>query len=532
MALAIMIQGTMSNVGKSLIAAGLCRIFKQDGYRVAPFKSQNMALNSYITDEGLEMGRAQVVQAEACGIRPRVSMNPILLKPTTDMGSQVIVRGEIVGDMHAVDYFRRKKEYIPVIRECYQELANEYDIIVIEGAGSPAELNLKQDDIVNMGMAELADAPVLLVGDIDRGGVFAQLIGTVMLLEPREQDRIKGLIINKFRGDRDILTPGLDMLTERCGKPVFGVVPYMTGLDIEDEDSLAGRLSVKAGGAEGTVDIVVIRLPKISNFTDFQALALEDRLSVRYVGRADELGHPDMIILPGTKSTSADMLWMRTVGLEAEIIRLAHEGTIIFGICGGYQMLGREIIEQEDTRQMVRGMNLLPVVTYFKPEKTRAKVTGSVEKLNGVLSALSGRHISGYEIHMGQSEPVEPLGDQGKCSYFSSVELLKEAGHGVDRQRKEGCCADNVFGTYLHGIFDGEDFRQGIAGILCERKGIARLTAGKTVSGVQDMQNMQDVQGVAPTLSYAEYKERQINALAAALRDSLDMKAIYAVLGI
>lgn len=515
MAHAIMIQGTMSNVGKSLITAGLCRIFKQDGYRVAPFKSQNMALNSYITDEGLEMGRAQVVQAEACGIRPRVCMNPILLKPTTDMGSQVIVRGEVVGDMHAVDYFRRKREYIPIIRECYQELADEHDIIVIEGAGSPAELNLKQDDIVNMGMAELADASVLLVGDIDRGGVFAQLIGTVMLLEPKEQARIRGLIINKFRGDRSILAPGLDMLTERCGKPVFGVVPYMAGLDIEDEDSLAGRLSVKAGCDERAVDIAVIRLPKISNFTDFQPLALEEQLCLRYVERADELGHPDMVILPGTKSTVDDMLWLRAVGLETEIIRLAHAGTIVFGICGGYQMLGREIVEGEDMRQTVRGMNLLPVVTQFRQKKTRTRVTGTVEKLSGVLHALSGRHISGYEIHMGQSEPVPTVRYGKESGYFSSVEW-QDVKHHADGRWREGCCADNVFGTYLHGIFDEGDFRQGIADLLCERKGIRRVSAQAADSGV----------------SYAEYKEQQFNALATTLRDSIDMKAVYAVLGI
>ena len=280
MARSIMIQGTMSNVGKSLIAAGLCRIFKQDGYRVAPFKSQNMALNSFITKENLEMGRAQVVQAQACGIEPLVCMNPILLKPTTDMGSQVIVNGEVVGNMHAMDYFRRKREYIPVIRKAYEELASQYDIIVIEGAGSPAEINLKADDIVNMGMAEIADAPVLLVGDIDRGGVFAQLIGTVMLLEKKEQERVKGLVINKFRGDKRILDPGLSMITAKCGKEILGVVPYME-VDIEEEDSLAESLEQK--NVRGCVDVAVIRLPKISNFTDFQALGAEADVSVRYV---------------------------------------------------------------------------------------------------------------------------------------------------------------------------------------------------------------------------------------------------------
>ena len=354
MAKAIMIQGTMSNAGKSLIAAGLCRVFKQDGYRVAPFKSQNMALNSYITKENLEMGRAQVVQAEAAGIEPEVAMNPILLKPTTDMGSQVIVCGEVVGNMRAMDYFKKKREYIPVIRAAYDKLAAEYDIIVIEGAGSPAEINLKQDDIVNMGMAKMADAPVLLVGDIDRGGVFAQLVGTVMLLEPEEQDRIAGLIINKFRGDAEILKPGLSMLTERCGKEVLGVVPYVD-IDIEEEDSLAQSLSRKNYG-QG-IDVAVIRLPKVSNFTDFQALSLEPALSVRYVEKRSELGNPDVIILPGTKNTIQDMIWLRESGLEAAILRLVGSGTedaqpqlvpLLVGICGGYQMLGNTITDDSE----------------------------------------------------------------------------------------------------------------------------------------------------------------------------------------
>lgn len=298
MAKSIMIQGTMSNAGKSLIAAGLCRIFKQDGYKVAPFKSQNMALNSYVTSEGLEMGRAQVVQAMAAGVEPSVRMNPILLKPTTDMGSQVIVQGQVVGNMRAMDYFAKKKEYIPVIRESYEQLAADHDIIVIEGAGSPAEINLKQDDIVNMGMAKIADAPVLLVGDIDRGGVFAQLIGTVMLLEPEEQARIKGLIVNKFRGDKKILDPGITMLEERAGKPVLGVVPY-ADVDIEDEDSLASSLEETHIQAE--IDVAVIRFPRISNFTDMQALSMERDVSVRYVTKPSELGEPDVILLPGTK---------------------------------------------------------------------------------------------------------------------------------------------------------------------------------------------------------------------------------------
>lgn len=385
MAKSIMIQGTMSNAGKSLIAAGLCRIFKQDGYKVAPFKSQNMALNSYVTSEGLEMGRAQVVQAMAAGVEPSVRMNPILLKPTTDMGSQVIVQGQVVGNMRAMDYFAKKKEYIPVIRESYEQLAADHDIIVIEGAGSPAEINLKQDDIVNMGMAKIADAPVLLVGDIDRGGVFAQLIGTVMLLEPEEQDRIKGLIVNKFRGDKKILDPGITMLEERAGKPVLGVVPY-ADVDIEDEDSLASSLEETHIQAE--IDVAVIRFPRISNFTDMQALSMERDVSVRYVTKPSELGEPDVILLPGTKNTIQDLLWLRESGLEAKITRLAKKGTIVFGICGGYQMLGESLmdpLQMESALGSVRGMGLLPVTTVFEEENNWRTAHTGLECWKGIL---------------------------------------------------------------------------------------------------------------------------------------------------
>ena len=303
MAWKIMIQGTMSNAGKSLLCAGLCRIFKQDGYKVAPFKSQNMALNSFITDKGLEMGRAQVVQAEAAGIEPEVSMNPILLKPTNDVGSQVIVNGEVLGNMSARDYFKYKKELIPDVMKAFHKLEENYDIIVIEGAGSPAEINLKENDIVNMGLAKMVDAPVLLVGDIDRGGVFAQLLGTLLLLEEDEKERVKGLIINKFRGDKTILDPGIEMLEEKGNVPVIGVTPYLH-VEIEDEDSLTERFTSKKSG--GLLDIAVIRTPRISNFTDFMVLENIPEVSLRYVKNVSEFGTPDMIILPGTKNTMGD----------------------------------------------------------------------------------------------------------------------------------------------------------------------------------------------------------------------------------
>ena len=317
MAMNIMIQGTMSNAGKSLLAAGLCRVLKQDGYRVAPFKSQNMALNSFITKDGGEMGRAQVVQAEAAGIEPDTRMNPILLKPTTDVGSQVIVNGQVRGNMQAMEYFRRKRDYIPAVLEAYNSLNSEYDVIVIEGAGSPAEINLKQDDIVNMGLAKLVDAPVLLVGDIDRGGVFAQLYGTVALLEEDERRRIKGVVVNKFRGDRAILEPGLKTLEQLCGIPVAGVIPY-THIDIDDEDSLTERFD--RSKERKLLDIAVIRVPRISNFTDFSPFEHYENVSLRYVDQVSDLHQPDMILLPGTKSTIADLRWLRQSGLEAAIL--------------------------------------------------------------------------------------------------------------------------------------------------------------------------------------------------------------------
>ena len=332
MAWKIMIQGTMSNAGKSLLCAGLCRIFKQDGYKVAPFKSQNMALNSFITDKGLEMGRAQVVQAEAAGIEPEVSMNPILLKPTNDVGSQVIVNGEVLGNMSARDYFKYKKELIPDVMKAFHKLEENYDIIVIEGAGSPAEINLKENDIVNMGLAKMVDAPVLLVGDIDRGGVFAQLLGTLLLLEEDEKERVKGLIINKFRGDKTILDPGIEMLEEKGNVPVIGVTPYLH-VEIEDEDSLTERFTSKKSG--GLLDIAVIRTPRISNFTDFMVLENIPEVSLRYVKNVSEFGTPDMIILPGTKNTMGDLKWIRESGLEACILKASASGTPVWGICGG-----------------------------------------------------------------------------------------------------------------------------------------------------------------------------------------------------
>ena len=408
MARSIMIQGTMSNAGKSLIAAGLCRIFAQDGYKTAPFKSQNMALNSFITEDGLEMGRAQVVQAEAAGVKPSADMNPILLKPTTDVGSQVIVNGVSIGNMRAKDYFAYKKQLIPQIMEAYKRLDEAYDVIVIEGAGSPAEINLKSDDIVNMGLAAMVDAPVLLAGDIDRGGVFAQLYGTVELLEPEERNRIKGLIINKFRGDKSILEPGLRQLEDLCKIPVAGVVPYMN-VDIEDEDSLSSKLGNTR--QKGCIDIAVIRFPKISNFTDMDVFERMDEVSVRYVSKPSELKTPDMVILPGTKNTIDDLLWMRQNGLEAAILKLAARQVPVWGICGGFQMMGEWLVDEHaiesSHKGKIHGMGLFPVETEFEEEKVRTQTEGRFGELYGCFRELSGKRLTGYEIHMGRTKSRE-----------------------------------------------------------------------------------------------------------------------------
>ncbi len=499
MAKAIMVQGTMSNAGKSLLAAGLCRIFHQDGYKVAPFKSQNMALNSFITEEGLEMGRAQVMQAEAAGIKPSVLMNPILLKPTNDVGSQVIVNGEVLGTMSARDYFAYKTKLIPDIMKAYNKLAEENDIIVIEGAGSPAEINLKQEDIVNMGMAKMAKAPVLLVGDIDRGGVFAQLIGTVMLLEEDEKAMVKGLVINKFRGDKTILDPGVEMLEEKSGIPVVGVAPYLN-IQVEDEDSLTERFNQH--GEIGVIDLAVIRVPRISNFTDFNPFESMPGVTVRYVKSAAELGDPDMILLPGTKNTMEDLLWMRENGLEALILKAAANGKVVFGICGGYQMLGETLSDPEHVEAggTIRGMGLLPMDTVFAEGKTRTRVNGTFGQVGGVLDSLSDVELSGYEIHMG----VSTLKD-GVASMTHIEDFVKK-----DGTKADGAQHGNVYGTYVHGVFDKEEVAKAVIRGIGKQKGI-------------DTENITGV-------DFQAFKETQYDILAAELRRHLDMEKIYEIL--
>jgi len=484
-----MVQGTMSGAGKSLLVTALCRIFSQDGFRVTPFKSQNMALNSYITADGLEMGRAQVAQAWACGKEPDVRMNPILLKPSSDTGSQVIVNGRVRGQYPAVEYFKMKKSLVPEIMAAFGSLAAENDILVLEGAGSPAEINLKKDDIVNMGLAELTDSPVLLVGDIDRGGVFAQLYGTVALLEEAERARIAGMVINKFRGDPALLAPGPQMLEEMTGIPVMGVVPYVP-VEIDDEDSLAPRLGRYE--ARRPIDIAVVRLPRISNFTDFAPLELHPSLGVRYVDSPARLGEPDLLILPGTKSTLQDLLWLRQNGLEMRIKKLAAGGTPVLGVCGGFQMLGEKLADPEGAEGggELMGMGLLPCSTVFSKEKALTRVKGQVE-----AAPFAGAALEGYEIHMGRT------GTAGAAPFC----ILSDG-------RPDGAVQGNVFGTYLHGLFDTGELTERLAAWLLARKGLAP-------------------DNIHPE-THREHQERQFDILAGAVRRSLDMEAVYRAMGL
>ena len=492
MAKSIMVQGTTSNAGKSFLAAALCRIFKQDGHSVAPFKSQNMALNSFITADGLEMGRAQVMQAEAAGIAPTVEMNPILLKPTNDTGSQVIVNGEVRGVMSARDYFAFKKNLVPDVMKAYNALADSHDIIVLEGAGSPAEINLKQEDIVNMGMARMAGAPVLLCADIDKGGVFASLYGTVALLEPEERARVKGLIINNFRGDKTILDPGVEMLEQLTGIPVVGVVPHLQ-VDLDDEDSLTERFD--RSGGKGLVDIAVVRLPRISNFTDFNALSRLPEVSLRYVKSASQLGSPDVVILPGTKNTMEDLRWLRQSGMETAILKHAAAGGAVVGICGGYQMLCRSISDPDGVEAggLMRGIGLLEAETVFLGEKERTRVSGRMENARGIFRELNGACFAGYEIHM------------GRTSGQTDLARLEEGG----KTKSDGMAKGDVGGSDVHGIFDQGQFAQAFVSCLLRAKGL------DPAQGVED---------------WEDYKQRQYDLLADGVRQSLDMEKIYAIM--
>ncbi len=487
---AIMIQGTMSGVGKSVITAALCRIFAADGYKTAPFKSQNMANNSYITGDGLEMGRAQALQAMCAYTSPDVRMNPILLKPTDDCGSQVVVMGKSVGNMRAGEYYEYKRSLVPVIRKAYDDLASEYDVIVIEGAGSPAEINLKENDIVNMGLAGMIDCPVILAGDIDRGGVFAQLIGTLDLLEPEERSRVGGLVINKFRGDEELLRPGIGALEARSGSKVIGVIPYID-INLDEEDSLSDRLRLTG---RRSFDIAVVRLPHIANYTDLDVFDASPDVSVRYISRPGQAEGADIVILPGTKNTIGDLKWLWETKMADAVINLAKSSVPVLGICGGFQMLGRNVSDPESVEggEAAEGLGLLPVDTVLLPQKTTRQFEGTIVNATGALSPLSGRMIKGYEIHMGSTKPYENVNE------FTSDAT--------------GYCLGNIYGTYVHGLFDeGGTAAAAVNAIL-------RFAGRET-----DIPKLCDRD---------EYRQKQADILADTVRASLDMDAIYRMMGL
>ena len=488
----LMIQGTMSGVGKSLLVTALCRIFAEDGVKVCPFKSQNMALNSFVTADGLEMGRAQAEQAFAAGLQPDVRMNPILLKPSADSESQVILNGKVLSSMNSREYFKKRGDFMQEILKDLDSLSEEYELIIAEGAGSPAEINLNKNDIVNMGLAKAADMPVILAGDIDRGGVFAQCLGTVEWMEKAERDRIKGFVFNKFRGDPTLLSPGPEMLFERTGIPLIGVVPYVPGLEIDDEDSISDRLKSTGGNnKEACVDIAVIRLPRISNFTDIIPLEDNPFLSVRYVDNADRLGNPDLIILPGTKTTISDLRWMKQNGLYEAVLTASKNGSFVFGICGGYQMLGTELQDPygEDGGGKEKGLGLLPVSTVFSKEKNRRQVKGK---------SSSGASVEGYEIHMGESN----IGGE-------RLFMLDADG----QQFPEGCITDIAAGTYVHGLFDTGEFADELIELVCKKRNIDFPKEGKTETKKQRF-------------------ERSVKRLADSVRESVDMDKIREIAGL
>lgn len=490
----IMVQGTASSVGKSMLCAALCRIFNQDGWQVNPFKSQNMSLNSYVTYEGHEMGRAQVLQAEAAGKAASSLMNPILLKPTSDRKSQVIIQGKVFANMDAEEYFAFKPQLRSMVKQIYHSLLNKSDVVVIEGAGSPAEINLKENDIVNMGMAEIAKSPVILVGDIDKGGVFASIVGTLMLLEEEERKKVKGVIINKFRGSKEILEPGLKMLEERIQIPVLGVIPYFH-LNLEDEDSVTEWRKFHSE-KKAEIDAVIIKLPRMSNFTDFNVLKEFEDINIRFVELGEKLLNPDLIILPGTKNTLGDMEALKQSNMAEQIIACHKNGSVVFGICGGFQMLGLEMqdpMQVESNLSSIQGLGLLNTVTVFEEQK--------VTTLSEGINMQWNQKIRGYEIHMGQTKLLD------KTKPF--VQITKV--NGADEKRVDGAVNEEntVFGTYIHGIFDSTQFTRSFLNEIRARK------------GKEPLQNSLE--------DYWDYKETQLNQLADIVRNNLDMKKIYEI---
>ncbi|MCD5410281.1 MAG: cobyric acid synthase [Clostridiales bacterium] len=481
----IMIQGTGSSVGKSVITAALARIFYQDGFKVVPYKSQNMSNNSFVTVEGDEMGRAQVLQAYAANIRPHCIMNPILIKPSGDVNAQLIVNGKVAGNFSASEYDKMKPKFREMIGKQIKELEKEYDIVVIEGAGSPAEINLRKNDIVNMGLATMVNCPVLLVGDIDKGGVFASLYGTVKLLSDAEQELIKGTIINKFRGDVNLLLPGIKQIEELIDKENLGVIPYYY-FDVEEEDGVA----IYKKEITNAIDIAVIRLPHLSNHSDFEALKYEEDVSIRFVTNASELGSPDMLILPGSKNTIFDLEWIKTVGLYDKISEL--DKTIIFGICGGYQMLGEEIFDElhiEGKTSYIKGFGKIPMKTEMEPVKVTVQVSGNLIEDENIK-------IYGYEIHM------------GKSIFTKKVDNLFIMNNGEN----EGYVSEDekTYGTYVHGVFDSPFFRRIFLNSVRRKKGIVEKDS----------------------VDYEVIREESLDKLADIVRENVDIDKIYEIMGV
>lgn len=499
-----MIQGTSSSVGKSVLAAAFCRIFYQEGYLVSPFKAQNMALNSFVTAAGGEMGRAQVVQAQAAGVEPDVRMNPILLKPSGPSGSQVVIMGQSQGNVTALRYHGEYQRMTwPYVQDALHSLLDEYEIVVIEGAGSPAEVNLKSNDIVNMRVALEANSPVLLVADIDRGGALAAVVGTLELVEPNERAMIKGIIFNKFRGELALLQPALDFIEERTGIPVVGVVPYFK-IRIPDEDSVALNESSEKPSVSLSeqLDVAVVRFPYISNFTDFDALQDEQDVSVRYVTEVGNLGKPDLIILPGSKNTLADLRFLHESGLGKQISRLSEKDVPLIGICGGYQMMGRSVMDPlhtESELEEVLGLGILPMVTEFYPQKHTVQSTGTILSNRDFFKACTGKTVVGYEIHMGRSTM-----DEGQTPLFNLTS------NGMSYS--DGLQAGNAYGTYLHGIFDNDSLRTALLIWLWQRRDRCRP--------------------VEATLSQAALRESAFNELADLVRQSCDIERVRAIMGL
>lgn len=498
----LMVQGTMSSVGKSLLVAALCRICAQDGWRVAPFKAQNMALNSFATRDGREVGRAQAMQAAAAGVDVTVEMNPVLLKPEADSQSQVVVMGKPWARLKARDYYARKRELWQVVTAALDTLRAQYDLVIIEGAGSAAELNLKRGDIVNMAVAQYAHAPVLLVGDIDRGGIFAQLLGTLLLLEADERRLVRGLVVNRFRGDASLFHEGVTILEERGGVPVLGVVPFIRDLGIADEDSVALDDMQAVPTAPDGLTIAVIRLPHISNFDDFDALRAEPGVAVSFADQPADLHGADLLIIPGTKTTVADLHWLHQRGLADELVRRARAGTPLLGICGGYQMLGTAIYDpdgsESDTPE-VAGLGLLPITTHFSRQKQTIRAEGRLAADRGLFAGAGEQACNGYEIHMGRTvlhEGALPL-----------LAITRRGEHPASDSDGATTPDGSIAGTYMHGLFDNDGLRHALLANLAARTGTPRAQSFATFD-----------------------REAQYNRLAAVVREHLDMARLSRII--